>query len=303
MADEPTTTIGYQRREVVRVTGRDATAYLQSQLSQDVASLPLDGVARSFLLEPSGHVVGWFRVLRIGTDEYLFETDADVGAGDAIVARLTRFKLRMDVELAVESWKSFRLRGAMAPEMAEQLERDAAAAEMEWGFVASPTLDWPGVEGVDLLAPSGDRPVEPNDDGPREWMRIVAGVPRAGTDFAVDGTTIPAELGEWALTSAVDFTKGCYTGQELVARVDSRGNHVPKPLRLLRLDDEVPPRGATVLVEGRESGHVTSSARTPEGGGVALAVVARRVEVPAAVVVAWDGFEANARAESLPTGG
>lgn len=302
MTDGPSSTIDRQRRDVVRVTGSDAAAYLQSQLSQDVVSLPIDGVARSFLLEPTGHVVGWFRVLRLGADEFVLETDAGVGAGEAIVARLDRFKMRMKVEFAFESWVSIGMRGEGASEMAEHFARDTAAHEFAGGVVARAVLDWPGFDGVDLLGPGRQAHEVSDDAGPGAWMRIVAGVPQAGVDFAIDGKTIPAELGEWAITSAVDFTKGCYTGQELVARVDSRGNNVPKPLRLLRLDDELPPAGATVLVDGRDSGHVTSSARTPDGQGVALAIVARRVEVPSEVVVAWDGIEATARVEALPSG-
>ena len=275
---------------MVHVSGADAIAYLQTQLSQDIEALQLGATSRSFLLAPTGHVVGWFRLTRHAEDGVLIDTER--GAGAAIVARLERFKLRMKVDIVLEAWTVERC-----------WESPTSIDDVPEGALLVPR-DWPRHSGTDLLVPSvaaapvagslgsdggsSDGPTNPTE---ANWRRIDAGVPEAGPDFAVDGTVIPAELGEWAITSAVDFTKGCYTGQELVARVDSRGNNVPKPLRLLRLDDEVPPSGATVLVEGRESGHVTSSARTPDGDVVALAVVARRVEVPSEVVLAWDGFE------------
>jgi folate-binding Fe-S cluster repair protein YgfZ len=80
----------------------------------------------------------------------------------------------------------------------------------------------------------------------------------------------------------VSFTKGCFTGQELVARIDSRGGHVPRHLRGLVLAGAAPPEpGTTVVVDGAEVGTVTSSAPAPGGGAVALAFVRRAVDPPA----------------------
>ena len=102
---------------------------------------------------------------------------------------------------------------------------------------------------------------------------------------------------------AVSFTKGCFVGQELVARIDSRGGNVPRHLRGLVVEgDQVPPAGATVVVGDREVGRVTSAARSPARGPVALAYLGRAVDVPAAVVVRWDGGEAAAEARALPRG-
>ncbi len=164
------------------------------------------------------------------------------------------------------------------------------------------------MEGLERLEP-GEPSEVPSpapadaDEDPLAWARIGAGIPRAGVDFAVGGKTIPAELGEWALRASVSFTKGCYTGQELVARLNSRGNHVPKPLRLVHLAGEVmPPQGARLVAEDRESGHLTSVGRAPDGEVLALAVVARRVEVPTEVSVRWDDHQARARVEALPVG-
>ena len=110
------------------------------------------------------------------------------------------------------------------------------------------------------------------------------------------------ELGVKVLDTSVSFTKGCYTGQELVARVDSRGGNVPKPIRLVHIEgDVVPPAGATIEAEGRESGTLTSVASGPDGRIAALAIVARRVEPPAKVTITWDGNRITARVATLPT--
>jgi len=102
---------------------------------------------------------------------------------------------------------------------------------------------------------------------------------------------------------AVSFTKGCFVGQELVARIDSRGGNVPRRLRGLVVEgDVVPPAGAAVLAGDREVGRVTSAARSPARGPVALAYLGRAVDVPAPVVVRWEGGEAGGDARALPLG-
>jgi folate-binding Fe-S cluster repair protein YgfZ len=107
----------------------------------------------------------------------------------------------------------------------------------------------------------------------------------------------------------VSFTKGCYTGQELVARIDSRGGNVPRRLRGLVLattatpsiDTGPAPVGATVHADGKEVGKLTSVAFSPGlDATVALAYVRRAVEPPAEVVVEWDGGSSPARVEALP---
>jgi folate-binding protein YgfZ len=123
-----------------------------------------------------------------------------------------------------------------------------------------------------------------------EAARISAGVPAMGAEL--DDRTIPAEVGQWFIDASVSFTKGCYTGQELVARVDSRGSNVPRHLRVLQVEGaEAVPVGAEVVHDGAVVGQVTSSA-----DGVALAYVKRSVQPPATVEVRWDTATATATA-------
>jgi folate-binding protein YgfZ len=120
-----------------------------------------------------------------------------------------------------------------------------------------------------------------------ERLRIETGVPAMGAELT--GATIPAEAG--VVERSVSFTKGCFTGQELVARIESRGGHVPRHLRGLVADaGEQPPAGAPVVVEGADVGKVTSAAPAPGAdGSLALAYVGRAVTPPAAAEVRLGG--------------
>jgi folate-binding protein YgfZ len=270
------------RRDVVTVDGPDALTYLQGQLSQDVAALAVGDTALSFVLQPTGKVDTWVRIDRAGVDAVRLDTDPGAGAG--LVARLERFKLRtkVDVELAEEV-------AVLAVRGAEVID--------------GVPCGWPGIDGSDVFDPEPDRlPSDlplgalDYDDEAYEGLRIACGVPAMGSEITDE--TIPAELGRWVIDASVSFSKGCYTGQELVARIDSRGGNVPRHLRGLVTDGLPPPPGEALVVDGREVGHVTSSAIDAGGRSVALAMVHRSVEPPAGVLVG--GEAASMLALPLP---
>jgi len=307
-------------RDVLAVTGQDAATYLQGQCSQDIEALVAGGTADALLLSPRGKVDALVRVTRRGPESFL--VDVDAGHGEAVVERLTRFRLRVQVEIATLPWSCVAVRGP------------AAGAVMLTGEAASPgeaappgeardrplllPVSWPGWTGFDLLGPT-----PPGGDPVASWIaaevtrcdrdaweaaRIEAGVPVNGREITPD--TIAAELG--LVDRTVSFAKGCYTGQELVARLDARGSRVARVLRGIVLDGrgDPPPVGAEVWTRdgAHELGHLTSVA-PPQGSGptVALALLHRRVEPPEAVVVRWGAGSAPrqmpAEARSLPFGG
>jgi folate-binding protein YgfZ len=275
---------------VVAVRGPDAEEYLQGQLSQDVVALAVGATADSLLLEPDGKLCALLRVTR--TDGQGFVLDVDAGYGDAVVARLRRFLLRAKVELETLDWRCLSLRGAGVDELAGGLLTVLA----ERGVLALP-FEWNGWRGVDLLGPpdvvlGSDSDVLP--DGivachadAVEACRIVSGVPAMGAELTAK--TIPQEAG--IVPQTVSFTKGCYTGQELVARLDARGSRVAR-----RLCAVVPMAGAldpAALVgaelvgpDGTGRGEVTSAAWCPAVGGPAgLAYAPRSLAVPGPVVL------------------
>lgn len=261
-------------RDVLHVVGPDAVSFLQGQLSQDVAALAIGDSAWTLLLQPNGKLVAWLRATRVGDGEVVL--DGDPGSGEVVKARLERFKLRTRADV--------------------DLERDVACVAVR-GRPPEPArrglaITWPGVDGYDLLGPSAEPPedVPLVDLATYERARIEAGVPRYGCELTED--TIPGEGGQWFIDTSVSFTKGCYTGQELVARIDSRGGNVPRPIRRLALDAVVGV-GAPVDAGGVSVGVVTSAAATEDGRAVALAPLKRSVEPGAAVRV--DGVAGTVR--------
>jgi folate-binding protein YgfZ len=272
-------------RDVIKVAGPQALEYLQGQLSQDIAVLAPGDAALSFLLEPQGKVVALLRVARTGDDAFVLDTDG--GFGDEVMERLSRFKLRTKVAIEALDWRCVALRGpAAAP--------DTAAAS---GAAVVVPVEWPGLVGFDLIGP--DVAVPAGVQGVAdiyEVVRIEAGIPRMGAELTA--RTIPQETG--VVDRAVSFTKGCYTGQELVARIDARGGNVPRRLRGVIVDDGLPPPGAMLTAEGATVGEITSAAAHPAGHSVALAYVRRGHEPPLAATVAWEGGSAVARIAALP---
>ena len=245
-------------RDVVRVSGPDGTSFLQGQVSQDIEALGAGQSAWAFLLQPQGKVDAWLRVNQRGDDGFVL--DVDHGYGAPVVERLERFKLRVKANIEMVGARAIDIDAGASP--------DAALA------VFGP-LDLDGSSVAD-------------DGWEREWLRIRVGlgVPAMGRELT--GETIPEEVG--LVDASVSFTKGCYTGQELVARIDSRGRNVPRRLRRVHADGELAD-GVELVADGKTVGTVTSSA-----GRLGLAFVARSV-TPPAEVVAGGGV---AQIEALP---
>jgi folate-binding protein YgfZ len=292
-------------RDVFAVRGDDAEAYLQGQLSQDVVALTVGGTADSLLLQPDGKLTTLLRVTRVDAQGFVLDTDA--GSGDAMVARLKKFLLRSEVEIERLDWRGLGLRGAGVGSAAAGLLTVLAEA----GVMALP-FEWNGWSGIDLLGPAdvildpatGPLPegIIPCDRDAAEACRIVSGLPAMGSELT--DKTIAAEAG--LVEHTVSFTKGCYTGQELIARLDSRGNNVPRRLvgviggceaeagadgRLafgmtLHASGDAAEDSALDVASDKVVGSITSAAWSPEvGAWMALAYLHRTVDAPGPVRV------------------
>lgn len=249
------------QRDVLRASGPEASDFLQGQLSQDIARLDDGQTVWSWVLAPSGKVDALVRAMRVSAEDWLLDTDA--GWGEPLAVRLNRFKLRTKVTIEPLPWSVLALRG-------EPVDRRPSGREIIAGV-------WPGMIGADLI---GEAPGVPEGwriatDQEYEADRIAAGMPRMG--FELDDKTIPGETGLNDLT--VSFTKGCYTGQELVARIDSRGGNVPRRLCRMGVSAEVA-TPAELYQDGGRAGVLTSSAGTGDGW-VGLGYVKRGIELPA----------------------
>jgi tRNA-modifying protein YgfZ len=270
-------------RDVVAVTGPDSASFLQGQISQDVLALDGDiSTAWSWVLAPTGKVDALVRVTRISSESWLLDTDG--GNADALVNRLQRFKLRTKVDLEIRPWKVLLIRFADGrPDLGSPGDSIEG-----WHAWPGPWLNGVVRLGSDPAAPRGWPLMSPED---YEAERIVAGMPKVGAELTEK--TIPAETGLIELT--VSFTKGCYTGQELVARIDSRGGHVARHLRALVLPGSVPAATELIDGEGRAAGTLTSVGHSQARGWVGLGYVRRSSEVPGRLRAGLEGPEVEVR--------
>ncbi|HAM02377.1 MAG TPA: hypothetical protein DCQ30_09175 [Acidimicrobiaceae bacterium] len=290
------------RRDVLELRGPDAVSYLQGQCSQDVEAMAVGTAADALLLSPQGKLEALLRVQRLDDDRYLI--DVAGGWGEAVRSRLERFKLRVKADITEVSLTCLSVRGPDAEQATADLESSHRVP-----------FSWGGVTGVDLFAPSLAVPpgVTPCDVQTWEALRVEAGIPVMGREL--DERTIAAEAD--LLERCVSFTKGCYTGQELVARLDARGNKVARRLAGLVVEatdgtgqapadadgvgaEPIAPGTAVVdPASGQEVGAVTSSARSPALGVVALGYLHRRLSPPTPVELLLPG-SAPRRAEARP---
>ncbi|MEO6126252.1 MAG: hypothetical protein ABIR32_21340 [Ilumatobacteraceae bacterium] len=252
-------------RDVLVVSGGDALTYLQSQISQDIRSLADGGTTYTFVLQPMGKVEALVRLHRRSAEEFVLDTDA--GFGGALAKRLNRFKIRVNVEIEAVNWRCVSVRAADGP--------------VDGGIPA-----WGRIDAFDLLGPDVEPPsgIAEGDAADLARARVDAGWPAMGRE--ITEATIPAETG-FVVPFAVSFTKGCYPGQELVERMDSRGSAAPRFVRRLQGTGSVE-AGAELTNDGKVVGQLTTVAPV-DGGWTALGIVGRAVQPGDTVSV--DGTE------------
>lgn len=295
-------------RDFVKVEGADAFTYLQGQLSQDLAPMGAGDSVRSLLLSPKGKLVAALRVTRLSADAFVL--DGDAGTGAPVVERLTKFKLRSRLDISTVPWRAVALRGGVPGDGGALLAGgvlgsrvvgsddggtlgisgdgttgdgstgDGTTGDGSTGYMVLPAY-WEGVQGVDLVgeAPAAPEGSEQFDVEAAEALRIETGTPRFGAELSEE--VIPAEAD--LVTGYVSFTKGCYTGQELVARIDSRGSNVARRLRGLVFDAagelDVAP-GEELSADGSRAGVLTSVGWCPRLGAFAGLGFVRRAVPP-----------------------
>lgn len=253
---------GTRLLDVVTVAGPEAGTYLQGQLSANVTGLGVGEMAHSLLLQPQGKMVAWCRLVRTGDES--FAVVVDRGAGPVVVERLERFKLRTKCEITLEEVEAIAVRSSEdVAELGNSVD--------DHGRLRFVPLGWPTLAGADVLDPTALGELTPTrEEHLIEPLRIAAGIPAHGTE--ITESTIPAEL--TVVDMSTDFAKGCYVGQELVARMDSRGNNAPRQVRVVVGSGEPPDLGAAVTSDDVEIGLLTSVAAVSDGW-VALASIKR----------------------------
>ena len=290
-------------RAVIAVTGPDAAEYLQGQLTNDVEALAVGDGQYAALLDRKGHMQSDMRVLRVGDEEILIEVEEL--AREAVLRHLTMYSIGREVAVTDASKERLVLSliGPRSVELARTaaLPEDACEVTSMAGVevVAAGTAD-----GIDLIVAVAERErlrdalleagaVEVSPAA-AEIIRIEAGRPRFGAEMGSE--TMPAEAG--IVEQTVSFTKGCYIGQETVARLHYKGRP-NRHLRGLLLSGQAEP-GAALRLGEKEVGRLGSAAVSPALGSIGLAILRREAEPGAELAVGEDGVTAEVTA--LPFG-
>jgi tRNA-modifying protein YgfZ len=241
--------------ELVWFGGADAIRFLNDLISQEIGTVGPGEVRRSLLLTPQGKLDHIIWVLR-GEDEAGLVVDAGLGAD--LATKLARYRIRVDVDIKPSEADHWLVVGQFGAERGRWTgDRTALMADLSWSSVQR-TL---------VVGEEPDLPLLDLDE--YELLRIEAGEPLMGVD--VTDSTIPQETG--LVEESISFDKGCFLGQELVARLDSRGGRVNHHLRILRFEGAAPDAGSAVSKDGEQVGVVSSAAK-----GVGLALLRRGVE-------------------------
>jgi tRNA-modifying protein YgfZ len=279
------------------VSGSDAVEFLQGQLTNDLEALaPGDGCYAA-LLDRKGHMQSDMRVLRL--DEHEVWIDTEPGAMGAVVRHLGTYKIGREVEIAQpgDEVAILSLLGPAAGELAgtgpltpEHAHRKAAVGGVDCRAVATDL-------GMDLLCAASraqdvagaliEAGAAPVSEPAAEILRVESGRPRFGHEMSA--ATIPQEAGIDG--RAVSFTKGCYIGQETVARLHYKGRP-NRHLRGLKLEAPAAPDDA-ISLEGREMGRIGTAVISPAHGPIALAVIRREAEPGTLVEVGESGVGAQ----------
>ncbi len=286
-------------RRQIALSGPDRASFLQGLLTNDIPSLAAGRGCYAAWLTPQGRMMTDLHVLESGDMLLLDVPAADV---EQTAERLEQFHFTEDVQIAnlAGSLRSVWLHGPGAPAILAQLcQRDVA----EWTDYQNARVEIAGlpvviarIDQLDVpgyaifadvqqeatlakaLATGGAVPATPST---LEAARIEAGYPIFGIDMSAD--TIPLEAA--IEDRAISLTKGCYVGQEVIIRVLHRGHgRVARKLVGLHLEGAVPPRNAKIFAGDREIGFVTSAARSPRFGAIALGYVHRDFVEPGTVV-------------------
>lgn len=240
--------------ELVWFTGSDAVRFLDDLLSQEIADVEPASVTRSLLLSPQGKMQFILWVLR---GEQRVGLATEDGRGQELVDTLSRYRIRVDVTIEPESEPVYLIVG------------EKPSTEAGWKVaegIMNVDLSWESVPRTLLVG--GPPPELPRlTQAEYDALRIAAGEPLMSVD--VDEGTIPQETP--LVPETISFDKGCFLGQELVARLDSRGGRVNHHLRILEFDSPVPV-GARLSAGEREVGEVTTAS-----GSRGLALVWREV--------------------------
>ncbi len=288
-------------RGKICLSGKDRVRFLHNLVSNDIQRLQVGEGCYALFLEPKGHIITDMRVYAL-EDSFLLETEP--GQENRLARLLDRYRFRekVTIEKVTEQWGILSVNGPLAREWISQFLNQTIEPLPENHFVRK---EWKGraifLMGTTFTGESGFhlwvswgqieevarelwnlRPEKAQAIGYQAWeiLRIEAGIPRLGPELNEKIIPLEAEL-----YHAISETKGCYIGQEIIARILSRG-HTNRNLRGLRVKgDQVPEPGDLLVAEDQEIGWITSATWSPTlEQPIALAYIRREYAQPGTTI-------------------
>jgi folate-binding protein YgfZ len=275
---------------LIEVTGADRASFLHSFTTNDVKKLPAGRGCEAFVTSPQGKTLGHVLILNRGPSLLLCGAP---GQATTLISHFTRYIISEDLTLRdlCNAWTALLVAGPQAAAVlraatgsnppADSLaladisisQSSAILFRTEYAGAASSMLLLEAGAATSAIAACESEGAIRCGDGAVEMARVEAGVPLFGRDITDDN--LPQEIGRDK--QAISFQKGCYLGQETVARIDALG-HVNRQLVGLKFDSAtVPPAGLTLAADGKEVGHVTSAVWSPKlAAPLAIGLVRRQ---------------------------
>lgn len=271
----------------IRVSGSEAVMFLNGLITNDMKTLVEHRWMPAAFPTVQGRLIGAVRVIR--ADEPLFLLDTDAASHEGVLKTISRFTMAGDfyVTDVTAQTSMFTVQGKQAAVVSEKVLRAGLydlppnhVVRVVWEntYVTILRATHTGEDGFDIVVDTNkvaemrhaleQAGAQPVSEETREILRVEAGIPRFGRDM--DESNIITETN---LDDAVSYTKGCYTGQEIIVRIKHRG-HVAKKLTGLRFETERQIESRAVLkADGKEIGRVTSTAISPKVGSIGLGYV------------------------------
>jgi folate-binding protein YgfZ len=292
----------------IRVSGSEATMFLNGLMTNDMKTLAENRWMRSIFATVQGRLIGTVRVIRGSDPSFLIDTET--ASHDAVLKTISRFTLAGDFKVSDMTAETALLsvQGQGAAELIENSFGQSVSDVPQNGVVQTTWKNVPvtiirashtGEDGFDIIIDSSrkaelqqaleDRGAQPIGEDTFEILRVEAGIARFGQD--VDETTVVPETN--LDDNAVSYTKGCYVGQEIIVRIKHRG-HPAKKLTALRFEtDQQVEAGAVIRsTENQEIGRVTSAVISPRQGSIGLGYVRYEYIAGGTRVIVGDGIEA-----------
>jgi folate-binding protein YgfZ len=286
----------------IRVSGSEATMFLNGLMTNDMKSLAANRWMPSVFPTVQGRLIGVVRVIRGSEPSFLIDTET--ASHDAVLKTISRFTMAGDFKVSdvTEETALLTVQGQNAGEVIEKVFETSASEIPDKGVseVQSVTIiraSHTGENGFDVLLDASRKAellealetagAQPISDDTLEILRVEAGIARFGVD--VDETNVVPETN---LDDAVSYTKGCYVGQEIIVRIKHRG-HPAKKLTGLRFETDTQIESGAVIksTEDQEIGRVTSAVISPQRGSIGLGYVRYEYLTEGTRVVVADGID------------